>query len=226
MFLQLTTLVYAATFEITDKEVLRNELLPNLLVFRLQDDKDSNNQYHNGYEVVIIADLRHLIGGLYKATLLSDYEMELVLPTTPASFLEDYSTLQRAMVGWDTLNAAAVKAHETCRAGIMNDSDRKTLKILIRFRTGEKLTNVLYSPESVPYGEIEPAPTPYETSHVWKGRNWKHTEVWLAFKVSRVEGTARFVAPDASSIISNRAAQRLHTAAQQGMSLADTTMSG
>jgi hypothetical protein len=215
----LTKYFYPATFDITDRDVKRSELLPNLLVFRITDDTDSDHQYHNGYEVVVLGDLRQLIAGLYKAVLLNEFEIEVELPTTSASFLHDYETLRRAMAKFGHLKDAAVKAHTIARGGILKkDSNRMTLKILIRFRTGEKLTNAMYTPQSHPYGEIDPEPTPYTTRFTWMNKQYENTELFLSFKVSRVEEEVRMsiVTPETNSV--NRAAERL-IAAATGMNL-------
>lgn len=146
----------------------------------------------------MIGDLRSVALGLYKATLLNDYDVELEIPSCVSSFLQDYHEIKAAQVEWGNLNAAAEKAHTSARASIMNVDENQGLKILLRFRTGETLTNIVYTPTSVPIGEIQPEFTPYQTRFEVFGHEYQTTEAWMSWKVSRVEKHKRMAAVDAS----------------------------
>jgi hypothetical protein len=163
-------------------------------VYRIVDHKDGSNQLHNGYEVVIMADLRAVATGLYKATLLNAHEIEIEVPTAASSFLENDSSIKTAMVALGHSSGPAEQAHTIQRSGVLNDPTRKTMKFLIRFhKTGESLTNAVFTRNSVPVGEIDSEPTPFSISFQLFQKTWTTTEVWLSWKVTRVENERRMV---------------------------------
>jgi hypothetical protein len=211
------SIVISATFTINSSEVPKSELLPNLLVFRLLDDIDHKEQWHHGYEIVVIGGLRSTAEGNYKVTLLNEYEVEVCMPTTSSSFLHEYDVLQVALKQWDNHNDAAERAHISCMSGLLHDSDRSSLKILIRFATGEQLTNAFYTPDAVPFGEVNVSVTPWKTSFHFMGQDWPTTDVWLAWKVSRVELNKRMATTSQSSS-KGKAAEELERRAR-GMNM-------
>jgi hypothetical protein len=202
----------------------RPEQLENLHVFRLLDDVDQSNQRHHGYEIGVMGDLRAVGHGHYSATLISDTEIVVELPTATTTFLEDYDTMRAAMIATGTHNDAAEKAHVTARSGMLSNPDRKTLKFLVRIRTGEKLTNAVYSPNSVPTGEIYPTVTPFTSSFTHlDGRTYQETKAWISWKVARVEHEKRMAIAQRPPVHQSKTAAFLHgviaaqAAANQGM---------
>jgi hypothetical protein len=189
-------------------------------VFRIVDYKDSNNQLHNGYEIVVVADLRSVASGLYKATLLNEDEVEIEVPTAPSSFLENYARISAALSALGHISTPCEQSHTIQRSGLLNDPKRKTMKFLLRFhKTGEALTNGVFTPMSVPTGEIDAEPTPFSCTYPLFGKDWTTTEVWLSWKVARVEHEKRMVTVSAPVANNSSVADALATK-MSGMSTA------
>lgn len=170
---------------------MRTALLTKLHVFRLTDDIDSQQQMHHGWEIAITGDLRSVALGFYKAELISDTEVVITVPSYDQGFAHDYDQLRAELVKWSYYNAAAEKAHTVSRSALASNQVPSTLKFLIKFRTGELLTNTLYSPASVPLGEITPQVTPFSTDYTIGSTVYTSWNAWITWKVSRVEENKR-----------------------------------
>ena len=161
---------------------------------------------HNGYEVVIYADLEDVIAGKYKAVLSNDHEILVDMPSISRSFLDDSEELVKQQKAAKVHCQRTQEAHDVARNGILKDVKRQTKCRLLRFPEDlDPLSNIIYSPQSTD-GEIEISPFPLKRSFDIKGKAHTSTVVRVSWKVSTLEIVKRVVKNSGDS---NKAADQL-----------------
>jgi len=142
---------------------------------------------HNGYEVVIYADLEDVIAGKCKAVLSNDHEILVDMPSISRSFLDDSEELVKQQKAAKVHCQRTQEAHDVARNGILKDVKRQTKCRLLRFSQDlGPLSNAVCSPQSTD-GEIKVEPFPLKHDFTVKTNALTSTIVRVSWKVSVVE---------------------------------------
>jgi hypothetical protein len=156
-------------------------------------DVNKEGVLHNGYEVVIYADLEDVIAGKYKAVLSNDHEIIVDMPSISRSFLDNSDELVKQQKAANLHCQRTQEAHDVARNGILKDVKRQTKRRLLRFSEDlDPLSNIVYSPQSTD-GEIDISPFPLKRSFKIKEKEFNSTIVRVSWKVSTLEIEKRVV---------------------------------
>lgn len=165
------------------------------MIFRLVDYKDSNNRLHNGYQILVTGDLKTATSGLLVATLIDETTISVSMPAVPNSIMNRWQAVNRAMEAKGYKTQAVKNSQTTAISKLVSSTALQQVHILIKFdHTGERVSNDVFSPRSVPFGPIAPQVTPFEsTFHLTSdaAREYSSTELFVAFNVTRVEADER-----------------------------------
>lgn len=188
------TLAVAATRYVDSSEVAVNVVATNLMIFRLVDYQDSKKRLHNGYQILYTGDLKAATDGLLTATLVDDTTIVVSMPAVPNSVLSRWQEVNRAfeVKGYGT---GSVKNSQTTGISkLANNPELQQVHIQIKFdKTGETITNEVFSPHSIPFGAIAPQVTPFQSTVQYgsDSKVYATTDLFVAFNVTRVELAVR-----------------------------------
>lgn len=183
---------YTDVFEIEDSEIPENAILPTLQIFRLYDVPDEKHRLHHGYQILFNGDPRMAIEGHVTCKLISATEVVVELPGPPSSFTHNFQATSAMLQRKKKTTHAALLAHASAVGRYQEDTSLMKLKYLLKFdKTGETLTNSVYSPGKPRFGAIHPKSTFVSSSFTHNGKTYSTTEIYAAFNIARVEKTVR-----------------------------------
>lgn len=176
-----------------------------LQVFRFTD-VNRDGVLHNGFEIVAFADdLRGVYENLYQAYLFSGNEILVKMPSTPYVFLKEFDMLATKMKDANAHCERTQESHAVARNKIIQDKDRQTKHLLLRFPSEVDLSASPYSSQMA-NNELDIIVVPYVYQYDLDGRKWTTTGARLSWKVSIIEAEKRVVK---ASNDTNRAASEL-----------------
>jgi len=184
---------FAEVFYIESSDIDKTLLFPGLHLFRVTDHEDSQHRLHHGYQVLFIGDPEMAIEeGMLSCTLINETQLEICVPGTVASFFKDYASTHRILKQKKKTSKPARVAHSIVISRFQEDPSLMQLKYLIDVsRTGETLTNTVFTPGSERFGPVRPKSSLIE--RVFHRGSTQHvtTDLYAAFNVARVEKTIR-----------------------------------
>lgn len=170
-----------------------NVLTVNLLIFRIVDFEDESGQLHNGYQILFTGDFQHVADDQVSAELVGPTSVLVTLPAVPSSFLHNHDkTVLKIQRNNGKLLECVRVSYATAVTQMLTNTDKQFFKVLVEFdETGETFTNNLFSPESTPFGPIEPEPIKVVRKFQWNGKDFQTTEMYVAYNVARIETEVR-----------------------------------
>lgn len=175
-------------------EVCKNCLLPNLSVFRVYDEIDGDNRLHHSYQLQYTGDMETgLEQDLLRAEVITPTKVVVVVPVSSAVLLNHYDSLKAQMVRQGKVTSAAAKSHSTGVTNYNSDKALKKFRLLISFeKTGETLTNEVWTPRSGQLGVIKPKSTLFNRTVKFNDTDYETTDLVVLWTVARVEPTKRY----------------------------------
>lgn len=186
-------LLSSQTDEVINVDVLHPERNGRVQVFQIANVQ-KDGILHNGYKIAIDGDMRYVYQEQYKATLVSDNEVMLEIPSIGFSFLHEGDSLnKRINTGPGGYGCARTQeSHDVARNKIRNDKARMIKRVLLRFPEEEKLSNAIYSP-SLSDDEITIQVVSLTSKVDLAGTKISIMEARVAWKVSIFEEEKRVV---------------------------------
>lgn len=211
---------------VIDVDLTHPERNREVFVFEFKDWKDSDQKIFDGIEVAMFVDLRHFKENRYRAWVIGNHEMVVLMPTAPYSFIYDhgsYDAAARASHGQDYTTFE--QSHVDLRNDIIRSPAIRLQKyVLLRFPTHIDLNNSTFSgdfaendaAESV--GEVRPWLVPFKSKvEIKPGLQVDQLEVAMSFYVARRVVHARFAQTRARQ--TDNHAEDILAAALQGMDI-------
>lgn len=136
------------------------EMHRKVLIVPFQDHTD-NGVLHNGFGIEVLgADFAMYKEGKYKAWLRTTHSVVVQFPTAPSSFLKHVLLYQRER---NRLGGHS-ETYEVARRVVLNrllaNVSRQTYTVEFVFPEEYELSNIVFSPNSAPLGQIDPQVTP------------------------------------------------------------------
>jgi hypothetical protein len=202
----LLTSFFPVVLRVDSSEVTKNTLVPGLLVFRVLDEKDSNNRLHHGYQLLYTGDMRLALAGLLTCTVVSKTAVEVVMPACSDGFLLSFNDYKQAVKSKKKMSAAVLRAHTAAANKMVQNKALQTVKILVSFEdTGEELTNAVFSDSSHPLGEVKPKAVVLANDVELSGKQYKTATLYAGFLIARVEQEERMAELTSKTATSNLA---------------------
>jgi hypothetical protein len=203
---------------VDSEEVTKNTLVPGLTVFRVLNQQDSRDRLHHGYELVYTGDVQLAAQGSLSCTLISPTAAEVVMPACSDVFLLNFRALQRAAEGKLT-NAEMGPLPSAINKMVKNPELRK-IKVLVLFdKTGEELTNGVFSGSVEQLGIVKPKTLIISDDFEEAGGAFERTTLFVTFFIPRVEAEERMAkvgVPLSSNLVGDALADHV-----QGMGMGD-----
>lgn len=175
-------------------DVNKNALVPGLLLFRVLNERDGNSRLHHAYQLLFLGDMELALGGSLSVSMLSPTAVEVVMPACSDVFLLHFDEFQRALKAKKKMSKAALRSHTIAANKMLNDKSFQLIKVLILFdKTGEQLTNAVFSPTGDALGTVHPKAFVVEHDFVEEGKTNAHhaTTLVAGFIMARVESDER-----------------------------------
>lgn len=163
------------------------------MIFRLIDHVDKEDRLHNGYQILYTGgDFAAAINGLVSVKLIDELSVLVSIPAVPNSMLQHTSAIILQMKTAGHPVECVENSYNTAVSKLLSNQSRQLVHFLVKFdKTGETLTNEVFSPNAVPDGPVQPFPIVFEGKQQCKGKHYKNTEMYAAYNIARVEDEDR-----------------------------------
>ena len=169
---------------IDSAEVTKNCLLPMLQVFCMLDKVDADNHFHHVYQILFTGDMELAVARNLLATLVSEMAVLVEMPACVGSFINNYALVNAKMVERGKTMEAAAKAQTSAVGNYVRNKELQKFKVLMDFKkTGEKLTNEVFSPGSSNRA-ILPKSVIIQVLFGYKGKAYNCTNLYVGFTIA------------------------------------------
>jgi hypothetical protein len=210
-------LLNAGVVNVDSEEVTKNTLVPGLQIFRVLNQQDSAHRLYHGYQFLFTGDLQLAAKGMLNCTVVAANAVEVVMPACADIFVHNFAGFERAALGKFTL--AEMEPLPTAVSKMVKDKDLQKIKVLILFdKTGEELTNAVFSPTKEQLGAVLPKTVTVSDTFEEAGSTFHRTTLFVSYFIPRVEleeRVAKIGTPVSSNLVGDALANHV-----QGMGFA------
>lgn len=152
-------------------------------------DVERDGVLHNGFDIIIQAELGDYFKDQYSAKLISENEILVTMPSTPCSYLHHMDRYFATMAQIGKLCPRSKLVHDVARNRILADPTSQTKQIMLRFPSGVHLINPQQASNEI---ECQVGPFSYEQI-MPAGRKESIIVTYLSWKVDTHEENRRVV---------------------------------
>ena len=173
-------------------DVPENCIVPGLFVMRLLDEPDKKNRLHHTYQFKFVGDLE-AAAEVVSCQLIDHKTVLITLPKATGGLLNELKKSQRQLADKGKITQAGIRAQATLIDTYTQHPDDEALfKVLVEFKTGEKLTNRVWGETAEDFGMVNTLSTITEREFQFHGKKYSSTEVMALWNIARVEEKERF----------------------------------
>jgi hypothetical protein len=175
-------------------------------------DKEMDGILHDGFVFMVEGvDVRDFISKKFKARLVSSNEILVAMPAVSHYWLHDSSAFNACLTRCGLYCQRADEAQAVARNNmLLQNRDRQTKYLLLRFPDNLKLSNLHFSPNSTD-GNIEIDVVPLKNTVDIPGNEMQAAFATVVWKVTVLEDEQRVVRLAANAAQTNGAAQACTT---------------
>jgi hypothetical protein len=177
--------------EVIEVDIVHPECNREVRVVEFRD-VEKDGVLHNGYEIAMEGDLRDLTSDKYKAQLVGENEILITMPSVSHYWLHAPKDYFEKVEAFNIDCPRTKEAHDVARNAILDDEDRQTKLLLLRFPENIALSNNHYSPTAIDF-ELDSEVVPFESSFKVANKQFKTTTTAIYWKIAIIEEKKRVV---------------------------------
>ncbi len=155
--------------------------------------KKHEGKLHDGVSIELLADIRGVTKGLYKAFLLPNGRgVFLKFPGQVASYLQDHRLVKESEEKGKDHCDRLQQTRDLTRYAIQQSESRSAKNIVLKFPGYFTLSNAIYSPRSKD-GEIKLMMAPYEHAVALSSQNYPTLSCRIGWRLHLVDADERIV---------------------------------